>query len=378
MNIIDEIKKRINIVDLATELGLQPTKKDFIFSIYKEEKNRSLKLYPETNSFYCFATGRGGNVINFYADYYKININDAIKELAIKAGRHGKNQILRRKSIKRKMEKKGKRVTVLKGEKEFFEERAAIGEYEAGLKKNKAEITAMGALMTEREETQNLIYESLEKFCYGVDEEAFEYLLGKERGLKPETIKYFRIFSIKELSKTLEYLKDCFTNDDLIISGLINKKGNFVFTYHKLIIPYSEDKKITYLRGRCIDAEIKFSKYIGLSNFSGNLSPKRFYNLNVLKNMSKSDKLIICEGEFDTMIMKQEGHYAIGVPGVTNIPADHIHLVKDYDVYLAFDNDEAGISAMHRITKLFNKPIKAIKLKHHKDLTELVNEKHGR
>ena len=108
--------------------------------------------------------------------------------------------------------------------------------------------------MTEREETQNLIYESLEKFCYGVDEEAFEYLLGKERGLKPETIKFFRLFSIKELSKTLEYLKDCFTNDDLIISGLINKKGNFVFTYHKLIIPYIEDNKITYLRGRCINA----------------------------------------------------------------------------------------------------------------------------
>ena len=78
MNIIDEIKKRINIVDLATEFGLQPTKKDFVYSIYKEEKNRSLKLYPETNSFYCFATGRGGDVINFYKDYYKIDIKDAI------------------------------------------------------------------------------------------------------------------------------------------------------------------------------------------------------------------------------------------------------------------------------------------------------------
>jgi len=379
MNIIDEIKKRINIIDLVTEFGLQPTKKDFIFSIYKEEQNRSLKLYPETNSYYCFATGRGGDVINFYANYYKIDINDAIKELVIKAGIDDKKvQYSKREIIKRKPDKVGEKVLVLKSERELFEERAGIGEYMMGLGKNKAEITAMGALMTEREETQNLIYESLEKFCYGIDEEAFEYLLGKERGLKPETIKYFRLFSINDLGKTLEYLKDCFKNDDLIISGLINKKGNFVFTYHKLIIPYSEDKKITYLRGRCINAEIKFSKYIGLSNFSGNLSPKRFYNLNVLKNMSKSDKLIICEGEFDTMIMKQEGHYSIGIPGVTNIPENQIHLVKNYDVYVAFDNDEAGISAMHRITKIFNKPIKAIMLKHHKDLTELINERYGR
>jgi len=379
MSLIEEIKKRINIVAMATELGLQPTKTDFIFSIYKEEKNRSLKLYPETNSFYCFATGRGGDVINFYANYYKIDINDAIKELVIKAGIDDKKvQYSKREIIKRKPDKVGEKVLVLKSERELFEERAGIGEYMMGLGKNKAEITAMGALMTEREETQNLIYESLEKFCYGVDEEAFEYLLGKERGLKPETIKYFRIFSIKELSKTLEYLKDCFTNDDLIISGLINKKGNFVFTYHKLIIPYSEDNKITYLRGRCINAELKFSKYIGLSNFSGNLSPKRFYNVDALKNISKLDKLIICEGEFDTMIMKQEGHCSIGIPGVTNIPEGQIHLVKNYDIYVAFDNDEAGMRAMHRITKMFNKPIKAIKLKHHKDLTELVNERYRR
>jgi len=235
MNIIDEIKKRINIVDLATEFGLQPTKKDFVYSIYKEEKNRSLKLYPETNSFYCFATGRGGDVINFYKDYYKIDIKDAINELAVKAGVDDKiNKNTKRKITNRKTEKVEKKVLVLKSEREFYEERAGIGEYMMGLGKNKAEITAMGALMNERKETQNLIYESLEIFCYGVDEQAFEYLLGKERGLKPETIKNFRLFSIKELRKTLEYLKDCFTNDDLIISGLINKKGNFVFTYHKL------------------------------------------------------------------------------------------------------------------------------------------------
>ncbi len=379
MSLIEEIKQRINIVDLANEFGLQPTRKDFIFSIYKEEKNRSLKLYPETNSFYCFATGRGGDVIDFYKDYYNIDVNDAIKELAVKVDiDYKKIKNSKRKIIKRSKAKVGKRVQVLKSEKEFFEERAGIGEYMMELKKNKAEIMAMGALMSERKETQILIYESLEKFCFGVDEEALEYLFGKERGLKPETIKIFRLFSIKELSKTLEYLKDCFTNDDLIISGLINKKGNFVFTYHKLIIPYSEDNKITYLRGRCINAELKFSKYIGLSNFSGNLSPKRFYNVDALKNISKLDKLIICEGEFDTMIMKQEGHCSIGIPGVTNIPEGQIHLVKNYDIYVAFDNDEAGMRAMHRITKMFNKPIKAIKLKHHKDLTELVNERYRR
>jgi len=58
MNLIEEIKNRINIVELAFDLGLQPTKQGFIYSIYKNENNRSLMLYAKTNSYYCFSTGQ--------------------------------------------------------------------------------------------------------------------------------------------------------------------------------------------------------------------------------------------------------------------------------------------------------------------------------
>lgn len=381
MNIIEEIKKRINILDLAYEIGLQPTKQGFIYSIYRDEKNRSMKLYPDTNSFFCFATGRGGDVIDFYKDYHRIEVKDAVKELAVRVGLEiSASQKSKVKSkndgIKSKIKSKKKseeKIKVLKIERDYFEERAAVGEYSMGLDKNKAERIAMGALMDDRKATQILIYESLEKFCFGVDDETFEYLLGKDRGLKPETIKKFRLFSIKDVKTTFEYLKDCFKDEELIISGLINKDGNFVFTYHKILIPYIENHKITYLRGRCIDTKGKFSKYIGLSNFAGNLSPKRFYNIETLRNINPGDKLIICEGEFDSMIMEQEGFIAVGIPGVTNIPEKQIQLIKDFDLYVAFDNDDAGKDAMQRFVKLINKPIKAIKLKKHKDITELIN-----
>jgi len=87
---IDEIKRIIKIVDLATELGLQPTKQGFIYSIYKDESNPSLKLYPETNSYYCFSTAQGGDVIKFYADLKGISIKEAVKELAVRAGLENK------------------------------------------------------------------------------------------------------------------------------------------------------------------------------------------------------------------------------------------------------------------------------------------------
>jgi len=246
------------------------------------------------------------------------------------------------------------------------------------LNRRQAEIRAIGDLMNERKEKQNLIYESLEKFCYGVDDETYNYLRGKERGLSQETIKRFRLFAIKNMKQTYEYLKDCFLDDELLISGLLNKNGKLVFTYHKLIIPYLENNKIVYLRGRRIQSSREISKYISLSNYSGNLPLKRFFNIDTLKKVKENEMLIVCEGEFDTMIMEQEGFAAIGIPGVTNIPAEQIGTIKKYDLYIAFDNDEAGASAMEKIVKLVNRPIKGIKLKHHNDLTELINERRNR
>jgi len=380
MNLIEEIKNRINIVDLAREFGLQPTRSSLIFSIYKKERNRSLKLYPETNSYYCFATGQGGDIIDFYMDFYRIDIKAAVKELAEKAGldygKSGKLEVNSKKKMKlKRIEKK---VAILKSEKEFFDEKAGIFEFSMGTEREKSELLAMGELMNERKEIQLLVYESFEKFCFGIDEEAFDYLIGKDRGLKPDIIKRFRLFCIKDQRQAIEYLRDCFTKDELLIAGLINKQGYFVFAFHRLIIPYLEKNKIAYLRGRLLGANEKLSKYISLSNYSDNLTLKRFFNSDVLSRIRPDEKLIICEGEFDTMILEQEGYRAIGIPGVTNIPVDQINLINKYDIYLAFDNDEAGDKAVHKIIKLINRPIKTIKLKHHKDVTELINERHHR
>src|SRR5690606_24474840 len=82
MNVIEEIKSRINIIDLAVQLGLEPTSNDFIFSVFKAEKNRSMKLYKKTNTFYDFSTGTPGDVINLFAAIKKINNEEAIKRLA--------------------------------------------------------------------------------------------------------------------------------------------------------------------------------------------------------------------------------------------------------------------------------------------------------
>jgi len=376
--IVDEIKNRVDIIDLARQLGCEIFNSSFTKSIYKEEKNPSLKFYRDTNSYFCFATGNGGDVIKFYADYNKIDMKQAIKELADKYAltNKSKTSYTSTKTMKNR-EAQTKKCYLLNSERYYFDERAGIFEYDGMLSRDEAERRAWEQLLKYREEIQLLIYESLEKFCYGLDEESLNYLTGKKRGLNPETIKNFRLFSIQDLASTDSYLRDCFSISDLIISGLYTKEGKFIFSRHRIIIPFIENNKIIYLRGRYfLDGNPNpqnTGKYIGLHNFSTNLTARRFFNKDILTPLKKDSKLIICEGEFDTMIAEQIGQRAIGIPGINNFPKEQINLIENLEIYLAFDNDEAGEEAIKKTATLFRKPIKAIKLKHHKDITELVN-----
>ena len=329
MDLIEEIKNRINILQMAIEFGLNPTRNHFIFSIYKKEKTRSLKLYPETNSFYCFSTGNWGDVIDFYADYKGISLSTAFKELAdeTKIDLSGSTTVYAREK-KQKRECNVKEIKIFGKEKEFYEELAGIFEYSQNLTKQCAEAEALNEVIKRRKDKQKLIFQSLEKYCFGVDEETLDYLLSPARGLKPDMIKKFRLFSIKNSKKTLQYLYDCFAPDDIIISGLLSKKGKFIFHYHKLIIPYLEQGEIIYLRGRTVNAKNLDFKYISLNNISGSLPLKRFYNIDTLRKIKENEPLIICEGEFDTMKVEQAGGNAIGIPGVTNIPEKELKALK--------------------------------------------------
>ncbi|MCF8356808.1 MAG: toprim domain-containing protein, partial [Melioribacteraceae bacterium] len=224
------------------------------------------------------------------------------------------------------------------------------------------------------------IYEAVYQFCKskGIDENIYSYLTGTQRGLNDNSISEFKIFNIHSVKDTIDFLKDNFTKDEIRISGFFKNKY-FLFTKHRLIIPYIENGKIVYLRGRYFyEGNFKpdnFGKYIGLNNWTLTLSPKRFYNVDILKKMRAFEDLIITEGEFDAIITNQTGLYAIGVPGVSNFPQNQINIIKYYNNYLAFDSDEAGQKAIDKISMLFDRPINVIKLKVHKDLTEYFNAK---
>jgi len=375
---IDEIKSQISIVDLLSRLGIVSNNSGFIKSIYKNEKSPSLKIYPNTNSYFCFATNKGGDLIDFYSDYCNVDKSTSIKEISDLFGiRKVEFNSEYRENKPFISENSPPVYNLLNSEKEYFLERSCIIEYDSGIAKNEAEKLTFDLILEQRKTIQRKVFKALYEFCISknIEDRAYKYLTGKDRGLDKLSLHSFKIFTIHSGRETINFLKDTFERDEIILAGLFSKKY-FIFSKHRIVIPYIEGGEITYLRGRYFyngnSKPESFGKYIGLNNYSKTLSPKRFYNIDLLKTLVPNSDLILSEGEFDSIIANQTGNNCIGISGVSNFPRNQIELLKPFNIYLAFDNDEAGRRAAGKIGSLFKQPISLIKLKVHKDITELL------
>ena len=83
---IETIKEKAHIVQVATNLGIKlyPNNMAHCFNQVRHKNNdrvTSLKFYPDTESFYCFACSIGGDVIELVKAFHNCSTHDAIKTL---------------------------------------------------------------------------------------------------------------------------------------------------------------------------------------------------------------------------------------------------------------------------------------------------------
>ena len=247
-------------------------------------------------------------------------------------------------------------------EREIFEERACIMEFDAGLSRDEAERYAMQDVMIFKSETRGKILRAFYEF-ETLPDDVEKYLT--DRGLSKETIKKYNLFGITDPSETVKYLRATFNEYEFKTSGLFNK-NHFIFNNHRLIIPYKEQGQFVFVKARNLSGVTP--KYKGLSG----VSAKRFYNVDILRN---TKKIIITEGEFDALkFMQCTGNPAVAVSGVGNIP--DLTSLRGKNVYLLFDNDEAGKIASDKVfdkLKYLNVEVHLLKIKSNaKDISELL------
>lgn len=275
---------------------------------FHSERTPSCTVYPDSESFYCFGCGAGGDVITFIMKIENLDYIEAVKYLAEKSG---------------------------------------IPMPEDGYTDRNAQIKKRTLEMNR--EAARFFYQNL-KTPDG--KEGLEYLINKRR-LLPETIKSFGLGVATNhwTSLTNHMLSLGYTKQELMAASLITEKNGrwFDFFVNRVIFPIFDLRgNVIAFSGRTLEKESKGMKYLNSRGTPVYEKSKTLFALNFAKNTSvKSGRLILCEGNVDVISLHQAGFTEAVATCGTAITNEHARLMSQYcnEVYICYDADEAGQKA---------------------------------
>jgi len=194
-------------------------------------------------------------------------------------------------------------------------------------------------------------------------DQAVAYL--KSRKLEGEDIKNYKLgFAEKDEKKITQYCKTNNISDaDFKKLGLLSEKGNFLFK-NRIIFPITNFRsEVVGFGGRAL--EDFGPKYLNSSESSIYKKNRTLYFLpNFLKDVKKHKFVIIVEGYFDVIAFNKLGYSNVASPSGTALTIQQLNQVSKYtdEIYLCFDNDDAGIEATKRIVEIKNNISKDLNL----------------
>lgn len=280
---------------------------------FHSEKTPSCTVFPDTQTFYCFGCGAGGDVITFIMKIENLDFMEALKLLAQRSGIEmpvysGNNNTQRRTRI--------------------------------------YEINRISA---------NFFYENLVK---GNDKAGLAYFA--ERKISPQTIKKYGLGYAPDSWDTLvKFLSSKGYSDDEIsdawLGGRSQKTGNMFDMFRKRVIFPIVDlrKNVIGFGGRVLDDSKP--KYLNTAKTPVFDKGSNLFSLNFAKS-SETKKIILCEGYMDVIALNQAGfENAVATLG-TAITPEQARIISHYaeEVIIAYDSDGAGQKASQKAINHFS------------------------
>lgn len=280
---------------------------------FHSEKTPSCTVFTDTQSFYCFGCGAGGDVITFIMKIENLDFTEAVKLLAQRSGLE--------------IPKENSR--------------------DSQLAKRKTRIYEMNRLAA------NFFYTQLIK---GSDKSGLRYFA--DRKLSPQTIKKYGLGYAPDSWRTLtDMLRSKGYSDDEITDawlGSRSKKGNIFDIFRKRVMFPIIDLRgnIIGFGGRVLDNSQP--KYLNTGATPVFDKGSNLFSMNFAKN-ADTKRLILCEGYMDVIAVNQAGFENVVATLGTAITPDQARLMSHYaeEIVIAYDSDGAGQKATQKAINHF-------------------------
>ncbi|MCK4831916.1 MAG: DNA primase, partial [Anaerolineales bacterium] len=325
MNPIDEIKARVDIVDVISKhVELKRSGRNFkALCPFHTEKTPSFVVFPDTQTWRCFgACAEGGDIYSFLMKKQGWDFADALRALAEQTGVE------------------------------------LIPQTPQQIKRQEA-----SAQLYELLNSATLYYMHLLRSAPEA-EAARDYVV--ERGLLPHTVEQFQVgYALNQWNGARDFLRSKeYTDDDMLAVGLLVEKQDTGRRYDRfrgrLVIPIRD------LRGRvvgfgartlptkprsAVEKPDAAPKYINSPQTELFDKSTILYGLDMAKKgIREAGQAIVVEGYMDVMQARQSGCTNVIAQMGTALTAPQLRQLKRYDnrLILALDADAAGRKATLR------------------------------
>ena len=280
---------------------------------FHSERSPSFMVYPETQSYYCFGCGAGGDVIKFTMEMNSLSYIEAVRYLAQRCG-------------------------------------MPMPDEDDGQAKLKSRILQMNKLAA------RFFYDTLNS---DAGRNARKYL--RDRQLSDKTIVNFGLgYAPAEWQGLTNYLRSKGFTDEEMTRGYLaarNKNGNLYDIFRdRVMFPIIDLRgNVIAFGGRRMGDE-GGPKYLNSGDTPVFKKSNGLFALNLAKKSGK-DTFILAEGYMDVIAMHQACFdNAVATLG-TALTSQQAKLIGDYakKVIISYDSDEAGQKATRRAMEIFEK-----------------------
>ena len=340
--VIDEVVSKNDIVDVVSGyLHLQRSGSSYRCCCpFHTEKTPSFNVNRQKQFFYCFGCHEGGDVIKFVQKYENFSFAEAVKLLADRVGVALPE------------------VKLSKEEQQAYDRKTKLKEI------NTAAAAYFHYLLTKTER-------GAAGYAYYRD----------KRHFTDDTIHRFALgFADIYADDLYKYLKQRGFPDDLIRdTGLVNydeRKGGHDVFWNRVMVPIMD------INGKCIGFGGRVlgdgkPKYVNTRETELFDKSRNLFAMNIARR-SRRKGVILCEGYMDVITQHQAGFDNAVASLGTAFTQGHAALIRRFtqEVYLAYDNDGAGQSALAKAIKILRSmdiSQRVIDLSPHKDPDEFLS-----